>query len=105
MKNTEKAVEDLRSAIEVDPAEMRAYKELERVLRGLNRNAEADSVQRHAAKIAKTEEEIHKLKQLLWDDPYNDKPAHHLAKLLREEGRPDEASRVLAASLEAIQEP
>lgn len=105
MNNTEKAIEDLRSAIEVDPAGMRAYEELARVLRSTNRNAQADSVQREAAKIAKSEEEIHKLKQMLWEDPYNDKPAHHLAKLLREERRPDEASRVLAASLEAVQEP
>ncbi|HET9886804.1 MAG TPA: tetratricopeptide repeat protein, partial [bacterium] len=105
MNNTEKAVEDLRSATEMDPAEMRAYEELARILRGLNRNAAADSVQQQGAKIAKIEEEIHKLKQLLWDDPYNDKPAKHLAKLLREEGRPEEAARVLAASLEAIQEP
>lgn len=104
MNNTEKAVEDFRAAIEADPAEPRVYQELARVLRKVKRTAEADSVQREGAKIAKLEEETQKLKASLWEDPYNEKMAGHLAKLLREEGREDEASRVLAASLEAGQE-
>ena len=103
MKDTVKAVEDFRSAIEADPTVVRAYEELARALRAFKRNAEADSVEREGAKLAKLEEETRKLYASLWDDPYNDKLARHLAKLLREQGRDDEASRALAAVVEAGQ--
>ena len=105
MKDTARAAEDFRSAIEADPSEVRAYEELARALRAFNRNAEADSVAREGAKIAKLEEETRKLYASLWEDPYNDKLARHLAKLLREQGRDDEASRALAAVVEAGQTP
>jgi tetratricopeptide (TPR) repeat protein len=104
MKDTAKAIEDFRSAIEADPDELRAYEELARALRNSDRNAEADSVQQKGTEIAKLKEEAQELKASLWEDPYNEKLARHLAKLLREEGRLDEASIVLAASLEARQE-
>lgn len=104
MKDTAKAIEDFRSAIEADPDEHLAYEELARVLRSSGRNAEADSVQQKGARIAKLKEEAQKLKASLWEDPYNEKLSRHLAKLLREEGREDEASIVMAASLEARQE-
>jgi hypothetical protein len=103
MKDTAKAIEDFRSAIEADPDELRAYEELARALRSSDRNAEADSVQQKGAKIAKWKEEAQKLRASLWEDPYNEKMARHLAELLREEGREDDASIVLAASLEARQ--
>ena len=67
--------------------------------------AEADSIEQRGAKIAELEEDVRELRASLAKEPANEKKARHLARLLEEEGRSDEAARVLASALDPGFEP
>jgi tetratricopeptide (TPR) repeat protein len=105
MKSPTRAAEDFRLAIDADPANARAYPVLARALRAMNQDAEADSIEQRGAKIAQLEEDVREVRASLAKEPANEKKARHLARLLEEEGRSDEAARVLASALDPGFEP
>ncbi len=90
------AAKDFRYALALDPGESRAAAELARVLREMNRGAEADSAERAFAAISKKSQEAHTLRERWAKDPGNVDRALHLARVLETSGREIEAGRVLS---------
>lgn len=99
------AADDFRLALAANPDEPRAAQELARAYRAMNRESAADSAAGVAESIARRAKATKPIREALRADPRNTERAERLARVLEENGRPDEAALVLARAFEPGVEP